>query len=394
MLISTLGTGLQAGSAKRKLGMLLVFWVGLFCLLIPAIIQPLNLASANFIPPSLPAITIKPDGTIEPTNTTITQTGNVYLLTENITGYYLDIKCSNITVDGAGHTLSGYSANAIWFFNNIGVYNSNDGILLDANGVTVKNVTIELYGDNSILVLGSENTITACTWADCASIAGQYNTVTRNNKIGGVYFNTAGYYNGSVLISQNNELSYNVNSPFAVQLGDQASGNKIFGNNIKSLSTLADAPENFFDNGSIGNYWGTQYNGTDTDNNGIGDTPHNITQTAADHFPFMTQPDLAAAVPPLPQVPPPTQTPTPTPSPTPTPTLTATPTPPETSTPNASDAPATPQPTSTATTSPRNDGLTMQENVLWIVTAAVGVGAVSVGIATWTKKHDQKQLKP
>jgi hypothetical protein len=34
----------------------------------------------------------------------------------------------------------------------------------------------------------------------------------------------------------------------------------------------------------------------------------------------------------------------------------------------------------------------MQENVLWIVTAAVGVGAVSVGIATWTKKHDQNSL--
>ena len=48
--------------------------------------------------------------------------------------------------------------------------------------------------------------------------------------------------------------------------------------------------ENSFDNGSIGNYW-DDYNGTDADGDGIGDTPYTVTDEFGivniDHFPLM-----------------------------------------------------------------------------------------------------------
>jgi hypothetical protein len=44
---------------------------------------------------------------------------------------------------------------------------------------------------------------------------------------------------------------------------------------------------NFWDNGSEGNYW-SNYNGTDANRDGIGDTPYIIEVNSTDRYPLMS----------------------------------------------------------------------------------------------------------
>lgn len=51
----------------------------------------------------------------------------------------------------------------------------------------------------------------------------------------------------------------------------------------------------FFDNDNEGNYW-SNYNGTDSDDNGIGDTPYIIGFNCSDNYPLMTAFDISSAL--------------------------------------------------------------------------------------------------
>lgn len=66
--------------------------------------------------------------------------------------------------------------------------------------------------------------------------------------------------------------------------------NQIFTNNIvdNTQQVLIDPLSNIvsWDNGTYGNYW-SDYNGTDSDGNGIGDTPHIIDQNNQDNYPLI-----------------------------------------------------------------------------------------------------------
>jgi nitrous oxidase accessory protein NosD len=48
---------------------------------------------------------------------------------------------------------------------------------------------------------------------------------------------------------------------------------------------------NFWDNGEEGNYW-EDYNGTDANNDGIGDTPYVIDDNNVDNYPLMYPYDI------------------------------------------------------------------------------------------------------
>jgi hypothetical protein len=76
-----------------------------------------------------PKIFIMADGTIVGTNN-IQKAGNLYTFTGNVTGA-LHIQTGDIVIDGAGFTLTG---------------GRNRGIVLGAQGVTVKNLRVTLEG--------------------------------------------------------------------------------------------------------------------------------------------------------------------------------------------------------------------------------------------------------
>jgi hypothetical protein len=124
----------------------------MICIVIVSAVHT-NLASADAADPfALPAITITAEGTINPQDASIGHIGDLYFLTESITGYCIKIQRSNITLDGMGNTLRGKGE---WF--------SSNGILINAQGVTVKNITITKFGAGGIYVNGSGNTITENT---------------------------------------------------------------------------------------------------------------------------------------------------------------------------------------------------------------------------------------
>jgi nitrous oxidase accessory protein NosD len=99
----------------------------------------------------------------------------------------------------------------------------------------------------------------------------------------------------------------------------------VFINNTKNVKFNSDlvADGNFWDNGVEGNYW-SDYNGTDADNDGLGDTPYIIDTEDSDGYPLATPLDIPAVFVPLPEYDPPLLSPEPSPSPTPTPTSTPT----------------------------------------------------------------------
>ncbi len=92
-------------------------------------------------------------------------------------------------------------------------------------------------------------------------------------------------------------------------------------------------PYNIWDGGLDigGNFW-SNYNGSDLNGDGFGDTPYIVREAfpqenipaVEDHYPLMSPPDPLEIVPPVPE---PVPTPTPIPDPTPTPTPASTPTP-------------------------------------------------------------------
>jgi parallel beta-helix repeat protein len=68
---------------------------------------------------------------------------------------------------------------------------------------------------------------------------------------------------------------------------DSSVNNSIYGNNFinnaeNAAVGLIKPLMNFWDNGTVGNYW-SDYNGADTDGDGIGDTPYILETTYTDH---------------------------------------------------------------------------------------------------------------
>jgi parallel beta-helix repeat protein len=132
---------------------------------------------------------------------------------------------------------------------------------------------IWLFFSNSSLV--SQNRITRNHFAGIILDMSSSNTILEND----VRDNRA-----------NIVFEYSVNGGVAL-----SSHNRIFHNNFingtwNAVTHFAGQTENFWDDGypSGGNYW-SDYNGTDTNHDGIGDTPYTIDANNTDPYPLMVQ---------------------------------------------------------------------------------------------------------
>jgi parallel beta-helix repeat protein len=225
---------------------------------------------------------IRADGSIDPPSAPMQRNGNVYTLTGNITSDVDDgivVERDSILVDGSGFAVGGTGANymhGIYLHgrSNVTIQNTNIknfyyGILLYSssnNSISGNKITSNSYGiglDSSSNNSISGNKITSNSCGIGLGYSSNYNSINENN----ITNNGDGIWLG---YSSNNTVCHNNLINNTVQVND-------------------DTPDyaNSWDNGREGNHW-SDYNGTDANHDGIGDTLYIIDENNTDHYPLMS----------------------------------------------------------------------------------------------------------
>ena len=235
-----------------------------------------------------PRIIIKDDGTIDPPTTPIERDGGTYTFTGNVYAE-ISVQKSNVVLDGAGYTLQGpYNGTreSAFVIGEGPDQVSNDtkvpysiGIDLafpSVVGLTVENLNIKNFSIG-MYIWTTNNTVTGNAITDTivgVLLSGENNRITRNF----VARNTQGIFFGWT-------------DTGAIPVGIEISHNS-FEDNQQHLSGCLCEEYNLtegvhtWDDGTEGNFW-SDYNGTDEDNDGIGDTRYEIDILNIDRYPLM-----------------------------------------------------------------------------------------------------------
>ncbi|TFF86170.1 MAG: hypothetical protein EU551_02275 [Promethearchaeota archaeon] len=229
------------------------------------------------------------------------------------------IDCSNITLNNntiansireSGHTgdYNGYAGKGS---NNYAIYvkNSYNNTLTDN---TISNITSGRGGPGSYGSHGGDGGTSLGIY-----LSNSFNNTFTNNTLfnisGGLggdagYIKSGGdggigmgiYLNNTFFNTVKNNTIINITGGYGVSGGSDGVGygidielnsnnnvlflNRFFNNSVNAYDMSSN---NYWDNGSIGNYW-DDYSGNDLDDDGIGDTPYNITDSAEnqDNYPI------------------------------------------------------------------------------------------------------------
>ncbi|MDG6221708.1 MAG: NosD domain-containing protein [Candidatus Bathyarchaeota archaeon] len=198
----------------------------------------------------------------------------------------------------------------------ISVYGASSRNTVSENVVTHNNRSIELINAHNNMI--TENNITAALISGISLDESTGNTISKNriselaDGMGALMLwkssnntvtkNLLNKGTLSILVgSTGNTISENfvIKSTYGVYVG-QSSGNKFYRNYFLDVNqpvldsqTSPDLfSENSWDNGIEGNYW-SDYNGTDTDNNGIGDFVYLLYGNNQDNYPLMDFPAIS-----------------------------------------------------------------------------------------------------
>ncbi len=119
-----------------------------------------DLSSANPGPaPPINHIYINANGSIDPPTAPIQRNGNTYTFTDNMPNSTLTVLCDNITIDGAGYGIHGYSTHY------------HTGITISSRqNMTIKNANIGPFGYGVEMDNGYNNTVTANIISAFASV--------------------------------------------------------------------------------------------------------------------------------------------------------------------------------------------------------------------------------
>jgi hypothetical protein len=289
---------------------------------------------------------IRADGSVEPSTEFIQRNGDVYTVIGDFDDFVL-VERNSTVFDGAGHAVGGVYGPLIeqgdwpWkidFVYNITVVNTvinGDGIFfLNASKLVIANNTlnngrgIDCTGDENIIAnntvnsgrgIGSNgkwniisgNRVTNCNYTFVPDnpppygiyVGGSNNTVTGNYIIGtngtaiSLPFSSKGIIVG-------NMIADNKVGIYTLEIFSQGEihNNRIYHNNfINNTENVQNEmiPEGFddagavniWDNGTAGNYW-SDYNGTDNNGDGVGDTPYIIDEENRDNYPLMEPVDI------------------------------------------------------------------------------------------------------
>ncbi len=242
-------------------------------------------------------ILIRPDGSISPSDVPIERNGDTYTLQADVYGT-LKIQKSNIILDGAGYTLHGpYNGNQtdVWVVGNgpdqnpasiaewvIGVDFSAESV----QGVTLENLNVHNFSIG-MYIWTKNNTVNHCSAVENIVgilLSGINNTVTydyiENNKQG-------------LFMGFNNEGNTEIPADIVIHHNDFENNEvQLNGCNCLALNTT-EAPHTW-DDGREGNFW-SNYNGTDADGDGRGDSAYVVDALNFDRYPLMASPVVLPA---------------------------------------------------------------------------------------------------
>jgi hypothetical protein len=251
------------------------------------LVANLLFASAN-AQPALPTIYIKQDGSIDPATAPIRRDGEIYTFTEDAFAR-LYVQRSNITIDGAGYTLRGpYNGTAtdIWIIGQGPDQPTNETLVpwvigidlggADVTGLTIRNLNVKNFSIGMYIWTENNTIIGNAVSENIVGIllSGCNNAITRNY-IGkndmGIFFgvNTPGDEPINITLTHNSFVDNDVHFSGCFCKGY---------NTTEAVHT--------WDDGEEGNFW-SDYNGTDTDGDGVGDTPYVIDVQNQDRYPLI-----------------------------------------------------------------------------------------------------------
>ncbi|MEM2087513.1 MAG: NosD domain-containing protein [Thermoproteota archaeon] len=235
-------------------------------------------------------ITIKEDGSVDPSDAPIRRDGDVYVLTTDIriasgSGGYtggIIVERDNIVVEGGNHLLT-YARTPS---DHIGVRvggSSSDR----RRGVTVRNLRIRGFRYGISLSYCFDCEVTGNDLEDMSYGIWLYeasNTTIAMNNIKDNQVGIQFWYN-----CLNNEIVGNniERNEYSIVFSDSPRNNRIYLNSfVNNNHKLNPDTSNVWDDGSRGNYW-SDYTGADSNSDGIGDTPYTINSRNVDRYPLM-----------------------------------------------------------------------------------------------------------
>jgi parallel beta-helix repeat protein len=285
----------------RKLLLAVIFALALAsCLLFSCRVSPVKAADP---------IHINSDGSISKPANIATPDNVTYAFTDNINDAIV-VDRENIMIDGYSYTLQNPGG-------------LDNGILINSDNVTIKNLKIKGFSNAVFLYLVTQckiigNTLTENVGAISTQLSSSSGIIISGNRITnnsrGIYLQggSDNYIYGNDIIGQSqyairihfsaennaiydnnivdNDLTYY--SGASILISGASQNNIFYHNNMIGHSPLAyfenDWRPNSWNNGSVGNYWST-YKGQDSDEDGIGDTPYNMSSANVDNYPLMSQ---------------------------------------------------------------------------------------------------------
>ena len=246
---------------------------------------------------TLPVIRILSEGSVDPPTESIQRHGDIYTFIADVYARIV-VERDNVVIDGAGHALYGnYNGTRTdsWVVGD-GPYQNYDnetipwsiGIDLaneDVHNLTVRNLNIRNFYIG-MYVWTPDNTVTGCSVSDNIVgilLSGDSNTLAKN------------------YIARNEEgVFFGVNQPGNEPLDIVLVHNSFVDNDVHFSGCFcevynASEPVHTWDDGKEGNYW-DNYNGTDSDGDGLGDTVYTIDVQNRDRYPLIQ----SIATPPVP----------------------------------------------------------------------------------------------
>lgn len=233
-------------------------------------------------------IVIKEDGTVEPETAPIQKNGSTYFLMDDV-NHGVSISKNDIVFDGNGHSINPTTRGVLLFgVDNVTIKNcviergKEVGFMVDrSSNIKIINNTVT---GTSVLFPGMQPTAGISFWiVNSSIISGNY---LADNQIGSLV-GADSHQNvivGNVIINNEKGISFH-----------ESSNNTVYHNNFKNNSIqIFDGQltsKNTWEHKDEGNYW-SDYNGTDTNEDGIGDNPHVIDANNKDNYPLMSPVEL------------------------------------------------------------------------------------------------------